>query len=202
MNKTLKLTAALTLMTLVVSSSAFAESRPRRDTNGHRYDSRVVTVEGRIRDLDRDRNGIVIRLDRGGYVLYASRDVEVYARSRHGHSSLRQLERGDHIRATGQAGSRGMRVDTITLVREEDDRRDRDDRTIRGVVQSVDPSRNMVLLREARSGRVIAVDLRNAERNDRGRPNDLVRVHRGDRMTVSGDWRSNGRFEAERYRVN
>jgi len=201
--QTLKLTAALTLMTLVVSSSAFAETRPRRDTKAYRYDSRVVTVEGRIRDLDRDRNGIVIRLDRGGYVLFASRDVEVYARSRRGHSSLHQLERGDHIRATGQLRSRGMRVDTITLVREEDDRRDRDDHRLRGVVQSVDPWRRMVLLREDRSGRVIAVDLRDAERDDRrGRWNDLHNVHRGDRMIVSGDWRSNGRFEGERYRVS
>jgi hypothetical protein len=210
MNKTQKLTAALALVTLLVSSSAFAESRPRRDTYGSRYDSRVVTVEGRIRDLDRDRNGIVIRLDRGGYALFASRDTEVYSRSNRGRSSLRQLERGDHIRATGQVRSRGtMRVDTITLVREEDDRRDRDDRTLRGVVQSVDPSRRIVFLRDDRSDRVIEVDLRNAERNDRrwdnerdSRWNDLNRVHRGDRMRVSGDWRSNGRFEGERYDVS
>ena len=214
MNKSLKLAAALTLVTLLVSSSAFAETRPRRDTDRDRYDTRVVSVDGRIRDIDRDRNGIVIRLDRGGYVLYASRDTEVYSRTERGRSSLRQLERGDRIRATGQVGSRGMmRVHTITLVREEDDRRDRNDRTLRGVVDSVDPSRRIVWLREDRSGRVVEVDLRDAERNDRSwdnenrddrrrQWNDLSRVRRGDRMTISGDWRSNGRFEGERYNVS
>lgn len=213
MNKTLKLTAALSLMTLLVASSAFAESRPRRDTYRIRHDSRVVTVEGRIADLDRNRNGIVIRLDRGGYVLFASRDTEVYSRARRGRTGLRQLERGDRIRATGQAGSRGrMRVGTITLVREEDDRRDRNDRTLRGVVQSVDVSRRIVWLRDDRSGRVMEVDLRGAERNDfrwdnddrddrRRRWQDLSQLRRGDRMTVRGDWRSDGRFEGERYDI-
>lgn len=209
MNKTLKLTAAVTLMILVAASSAFAESRPRRDTSRIRHDSRMVTVEGRIRDLDRGRNGIVIRLDRGNYMLYASRDVDVYARTQRGRTSVRQLERGDHIRATGRVGSRGMRVETITLLREEDDRRDRNDRTLRGVVHSVDASRRMVMLLDDRSGRSIEVDLRDAERNDRRwdndsdhRWNDLSHVRRGDRMTIRGDWRSNGRFEGERYNVS
>jgi hypothetical protein len=213
MNKTLKLTAALSLVTLLVASSAFAESRPRRDTYGGRHVARVITVEGHISDLDRDRNGIVIRLDRGGYVLFASRDTEVYSRARRERTGLRQLERGDRIRATGQAASRGrMRVDTITIVREEDDRRDRNDRTLRGVVQSVDASRRIVWLHDDRSGRVIEVDLRRAERNDfrwdnddrddrRRRWHDLSQLRRGDRMTVQGDWRSDGRFEGERYDI-
>lgn len=215
MNKTMKFTTVLSLLTLLVASSAFAESRPRRDTDTGRYGSRVVSIEGRIRDLDRDRNGLVIRLDRGGYLLFASRDTEVYARSQRGRrGSLRQLERGDRIRATGQLGGRGaVYADTITVLREEDDRWDRNDHTLRGVVEDVDPSRRVVWLREDRSGRVVEVDLRDAERNDRSwdnedrddrrrRWNDLSRIRRGDRMSVRGEWRGNGRFEGQRYNVS
>jgi hypothetical protein len=208
MNKRQLLATVLTVATVLGTASAFAETRHRGETNL----VRAVTVEGRIRDIDWNRNQMVIRLDRSGYVLVASPRTDVYSRARR-NTSLRDLERGDSIRATGRVESRGtMYVDSITLVREEDDRRDRDDRTLRGVVTSVDASRRIVWLREDRSGRTIEVDLRNAERDDRSwsndvdrdarrRWNDLSRVSRGDRMTVSGDWRSNGRFEGERYNV-
>ena len=190
MNKSLKLTAALTTVVLLVASSAFAETRHRGETDSYRNGSRNVSVEGRIRDIDRDRNGFVIQLDRGGYELLVSSNLS---------RTVRRLDRGDVVRASGTLDSRGtMFVDRITLVRD-DDRWDRNDRTLRGVVDSVDFGRRIVWVREDRSGRVVAVDLRDADAKDR---RDERRIRRGDRITARGEWRGNARFDAERYDID
>jgi hypothetical protein len=207
MKKSLQLTASMTLVTLLVSSSAFAETRHLGETDSYRNGSRSVSVEGRIRDIGRDRNGFVIRLDRGSYELFVSPQLG---------RSVRNLDRGDVIRAYGRIDSRGtMLVDDLTLMRNAD-RNDRNDHSVRGVVQSVDISRRVVSVRDDRSGRIILVDLRNAERNDRrwdndqrddrrdtrqDRWNDLTRIRRGDRLSARGEYRGNGRFEAERYNL-
>ncbi len=208
MNKMLKLTATLSLATMLLSPSAFAETRHRNETNIVRVRSRIVTVEGRIADIDRDRNGLLIRLDRNGAVLYATPQTDVYLGSRRtGNGGLRQLDRGDVIRATGSVGARGtIYLDTITLVR--NDRSDnRNDRTVRGVVQSIDVSQRTVWVRDDQSGRTVAVDLRDAERNDRrwdnersDRWSDIRNIRRGDRIIVRGQWRGSV-FEADRYDV-
>lgn len=188
MNKSLKLTAALTFVVLLFTSSAFAETRHRGETDSYRNGSHDVSVEGRIRDIDRDRNGFVIQLDRGAYTLLVSSDLR---------RTVQHLDRGDVVRASGALDSRGrMFVDRITLIR--DDAWDRNDRTLRGVIDSVDSSRRTVFVREDRSGRVVAVDLRGADNRDR----DDRRIRRGDRITVSGAWRGNTRFDAERYDVD
>ena len=210
MNKMLKLTATLSLATMLLSPSAFAETRHRNETNVMRARSRLVTVEGRIRDIDRDRTGLLIRLDRNNAVLYASPQTDVYLGSRRtGNGGIRQLDRGDVIRATGSLGARGtIYLDTITLVRNDrSDRNDRYDRTVRGVVQSIDVSRRTVWVRDDQSGRAVAVDLRDAERNDRrwdndrdDRWSDIRNIRRGDRIIARGEWRG-GVFEADRYDV-
>lgn len=205
MNRTRNLAALLTLVTLLGTASLFADNRHRETTNGrygHGQHARRVTVEGRIHDIDRERNGFVIRLDRGRQMLIADgrTPVERVSNRRNHRTHVRQLERGDTIRATGTVNARGyVYVERISLLREEDDRRDRDDTYLRGRVQSVDRG-GVVWVEEERSGRVIAVDTRRVDRNDRRY--DVDDLRRGDRITVRGDWRRDGRFEAERVEVD
>ncbi|HEX9982898.1 MAG TPA: hypothetical protein VGF69_06525 [Thermoanaerobaculia bacterium] len=124
MNKTLKLAAAALLFATTLSPSLFADSRHRDTTYGDRYerrDSRREVLEGRIRDIDRERNGFVIRLT-SGRTLFAPYNVDVDARRRG--ASVRTLERGDYIRVQGRYVDRGVLLASeIDLLREEDDRR-------------------------------------------------------------------------------
>lgn len=200
MNRTKKL-AALTVLALTLATpSLSADNRRRGTTDGWRMGSNQghrVSVEGVIRDIDRNRNEFVIRLDRGNYVLVAEPDTRIEAVSnRRGRAHVRQLERGDVIRANGNVNRGRMYVDRITLVREEDDRRDADDRLLTGTVQSVDRRGNVIWVELYRSNRVVAVDVRRVDRTSRRF--DVHDVRRGDRITIRGDWQRNGRFEAER----
>jgi hypothetical protein len=204
-----KLAAITALAAMLAVPSLFADNRRQETTDGWRAgssQSRRVTVEGRIRDIDRDRNEFVIRLDtRGsgsGYELVAEADLRVETASyNRGRTGVRQLERGDEIRAIGSIGRGGrVYVDRITLVREEDNRRDADDRYLAGRVKSTDRRAELVWIEEQRTGRLVAVDVRHADRSSRRF--DIDDVRRGDRITVRGDWQRNGRFEAERVEVD
>jgi hypothetical protein len=197
------LMAIVAVVMTLTTASLFADSRHRDSTDGRNnagYHMRGTTVEGRIRDIDRERNGFVIRLDRGDRVLYADFDTRVDSVSgRHHRTHVRQLERGDYVRVSGRSARGGIFVEHITLVREEDDRGGRDDAWLSGIVQSVDRRQNLIWVEEARSRRVIAVDVRKADRRDSRYDADDIR--RGDRITVRGDWRRDGRFEAESIEI-
>lgn len=193
------LVAIVAVVATFGTASLFADSRHRNSTDGRnhgRYEMRGVTVEGRIVDIDRTRNEFVMRLDRGGYVVYAERDTRVESVSgRHRRARVRELERGDYVRIFGRGERGSLYAGRITLVREEDDRGGRDDARLSGIVQSVDRRQGVIWVEEARSRRVIAVDVRRADNRDYRYDADDVR--RGDRITVRGDWRRDGRFEAE-----
>jgi hypothetical protein len=182
--KTTKQLAAITaLIATLATPSLFAENRRHDATDdwrGRSNHSRNIAVEGRVSDIDRNRNEIVIRLDRGNYVLIADRNT----------SGLRSVERGDFIRATGSVDRGRMYVDRISELRDEDHRGGRDDRYLSGVVQRVDRRANVAWVQLERSNRVVAIE---------GRRVDDLR--RGDRITARGDWQRNGRFEAERIDV-
>lgn len=78
-----------------------------------------------------------------------------------------------------------------------DDRyeRRRDDRDfLSGVVERVDYRRGVVLLRDRRGGRPIAVEM--MRRRSRGI--DIEDLRRGDYVTFAGDWSRGGVFEAWR----
>jgi hypothetical protein len=205
MNATKKLAAIAVVAMTLATPSLFADNRRQETTDGWRgrsHNARQVTVEGRIRDIDRDRNQFVIRLDRGAYVLVADAQTRVEAISnRRGRTNVRQLERGDSIRAIGDLDRGGrVSIERITLVREEDARRDADDRYLTGVVQSVDRRGEVLWVEVQRTGRVVAVDVRRVDRNSRRF--DVDDLRRGDRITVRGDWQRNGRFEAERVEID
>jgi tRNA(Ile2) C34 agmatinyltransferase TiaS len=188
MNSTKKLAAITALVAALATPSLFADNRRPETTDawrGRSNDSRRVTVTGRIRDIDRDRNGFVIRLDRGGYTLVVNdaRDA-------------RRLDRGDEIRATGSVDRGRMYVDRISLLRDDDS----NDRSLRGIVTQVDRRGNVVWVELERAGRVVAIDVRRVDRNSRRY--DVDDLRRGDRITVRGEWQRNGRFEAERVDVD
>jgi hypothetical protein len=198
MKKTWNFVAAMTLLTTLAAPSLFAEPRPREQTQHEDWrvrSLRVISVEGRIRDIDRERNGFVIRLDRGRQTLFVPRNAAVRASHAGNRSSVRALEEGDFIRATATLDSQGrLYVTAIDLLREEDDRADRDDRRLSGVVESVDRFRATLRIRDDRSGRSIVVDAREA--------GSLDGLRRGDRVRLRGDWRRDGRFEAERIQLD
>ena len=205
MNATKKLAAIAAMAVTLMTPSLFADNRRPEATDewrGRGNHARHVTVQGRISDIDRDRNQFVIRLDRGGYVLFAAPQTRVEtASNRRGRTSLRQLERGDAIRAVGTVDRGGrMKVDRITLIREEDDRGGADDRYLTGIVQSVDRRGEVLWVEVQRTGRIVAVDVRRVDRNSRRI--DVDDLRRGDRITVRGDWQRNGRFEAERVEID
>jgi hypothetical protein len=205
MNATKKLAAIAVVAMTLATPSLFADNRRPQTTDewrGRENHARQVTVQGRINDIDRDRNQFVIRLDRGGYVLFAAPQTRVETVSnRRGRTNMRQLERGDSIRAVGTVDRSGrMKVDRITLIREEDDRGGVDDRLLTGIVQSVDRRGEVLWVQVERTGRVVAVDVRRVDRNSRRV--DVDDLRRGDRISVRGDWQSNGRFEAERVEID
>ncbi len=205
MNATKKLAAIAVVAMILGVPSLFADNRRQQTTDewrGRENNARQVTVQGRISDIDRDRNQFVIRLDRGGYVLFAAPQTRVEtASNRRGRTNVRQLERGDSIRAAGTVDRNGrMKVDRITLIREEDDRGGADDRILTGIVQSVDRRGEVVWVEVQRTGRVVAVNVRRVDRNSRRF--DVDDLRRGDRISVRGDWQSNGRFEAERVEID
>lgn len=76
-------------------------------------------------------------------------------------------------------------------------------RYITGTVHRVDYRRGILYVRDDYSRRLIRVDadrLDYGRRSRRGRSIDLYDLRRGDRVTLSGEWRRNGLFEA--YRID
>lgn len=201
MKKTQKFMAIAIAVATLATPSLFADSRHRDRTNDdwrHARNERRVTVEGRIRSIDQERNGFVIRLN-GGETVFAARNIEVQGYGRNRTNRVRDLDRGDRIRVTGVVEARNMLyVDRIDLLRDDDDRHDRnhDARHITGTVQNVELSRGLLWLRDDRSGRVVEVRVRHRERDDAAR--DLDDLRRGDRITVGGEFQRNGEFEADR----
>lgn len=71
-------------------------------------------------------------------------------------------------------------------------------RYLTGTVLRVDYRRGILMMRDDSSRRVLRVDADRLERR-RSRSVDLFDLRRGDRVTLVGDWRRNGMFEA--YRI-
>lgn len=192
MKSTLRLSAILTLIAALAAPSLFADSRHRGRTYDRNDRGRTITIEGRVRDIDRERNGFVIELARNDYRLFVDEDAR---------RSVRRLDRGDYVRAYGFVDERSdiVYVRSIELLRDDDDRRGgRDSRYLSGTVQSVDRRSGTLILREDRTGRIVNVQVRRNERDDAWR--DLDDLRRGEYVTVGGELQRNGRFEADTIR--
>jgi hypothetical protein len=202
--------AAAAAAAALLSTSAFAETRHQnetwrdRDRDGDRdrgsygrsyRDNDRVTLEGRIRSIDRDRDRYRVQLDRGSYSFYVpqhqirnrARDFRVGASIR-----LGGVFRGGyiHVDVIDWPGNGGYYDDR------HDDRYGYDRGTVRGYVDRVDYRRANIRLRV--DGRFITVDM--DQRYDRSnRRVDVNDLRRGDYVEIAGRWSRGGLFEG--YRI-
>lgn len=198
-------------LALLLAASAFAEGRPqdrtwrdgdrrgdreeRRDdrwerrSGSHRQyrDDERVRSQGRIRRYARERGGYRLWLDTAPHAFWVPeahwrRDWRVGV-----HVDIGGVFRGGTVYSDAYGDRYGDRYD---------DRYDRrDDRdSVRGYVDRVDYRRETLVLRDLRTGRAIAVDMRAA---DHGRSRlDLRDIRRGDRVTLVGHWNRRDVFAA------
>jgi hypothetical protein len=204
MKRTRNLIAAAVALTTLVGTSAFAESRRqdgtsrdgsnrgsvdsdrRNDSNRSYRDNDRVTIQGRVSNFARERDGYRVYLDRGGdsYWVPSSR------------LGGRNLSVGINVSLGGVFRGGMIYVDDLGWP----DRGYSDvvqDHTVRGVVDRVDDRRGILEVRDESSGRRVTVDMVRADR--RGRVG-LDGLRRGDYVTISGGWSRGGIFEA--YRVD
>jgi Ni/Co efflux regulator RcnB len=209
--KTTKTVLAATALTLLTASSLFAQQRGddrRRDNSNNnnnrtqvtqrqpshdsRNDSRNgsssyrdnqrVNTSGKVTSLSHERDGYRVQLDRGreSYWIPATR--------MRNHNNLRV---GVSIVLGGIF--RGGRIDVDAVNWPGD--RGSNDNYVRGTVERIDLRSDVLLLRDANTGRTIEVDMRDTRRSSRVDLNDL---RRGDFIEVSGDWARGGTFLADR----
>lgn len=192
-------TAGAGALALMMAMPAFAASRNDRDDrsrttqsqNRDRGSSRTyrdnerVQVQGRVSSFSRERDGYRVYLDRGRDSYWVPNS---YFRSRG-----RDLRVGISIGLAGIFRGGAIYVDAVSWP---GDRGYRDDGyygrdSLAGTVVNIDRRADYAEVRDARSGRVVRVDFRDA-RDRRLTVDDL---RRGDYVELSGNW-SGGYFEA------
>jgi hypothetical protein len=209
----------------LLATSTFAEDRPhnqsgdwrrdgrheqrddrRDDRRNDRYNERRnLSAQGRITNLQRERDGYRVQLDRGNQWYYVPGSAWKSNRGRNVDVRI-----GVSIRlGGGYYDDRGyIHCDDAYI---DDDygygRNDgygRDgyghrERYLTGYVQRVDYRRDVLELRDERSGRSITVDMRRVDRrsNRRGRGIDVNDLRRGDYIELSGQWLRGHVFEAD-----
>ena len=209
MNRIKQFGAVLTVAALFATST-FAEDRHRngsgdwRNGRNERRDDRGrrdLSAQGRISNMQRDRDGYRVQLDRGSQWYYVPSSA---FRSNRGGRNF-DLRVGVSIRlGGGYYDDRGYISCNDAYV---DDAYYRDggsgyDRgVVRGTVQRVDYRRNVLEVRDERSGRYVTVDMRSAERRGRrSRGVDVSDLRRGDYIELEGQWLRGNVFEA--YRID
>jgi hypothetical protein len=188
---------------LLLGTSAFADSRPLfatvsvadqgRDYERRDHDRRNVTIEGRVTRITPERQGYRVVLDRGDHEFWV-RDLNM---GTHGHGALRigvniriggfyeprygyvvadnydWLDEGPVVRGPGS----GYR--TAILINGRIDRIDR---------------REQTLWLRLDDGRMINVDMTRNDHHWNNRRVDIDDLHRGDRVTLSGNWTGRNLF--------
>jgi hypothetical protein len=190
-------------LTLLLSTSAFADSRhqdqtyrPAADRNQsstqRRYrENERITMQGKVTSFARENNGYRLRLDRDNSSFWVP---DSYFRN---HTS--DLRVGVSLSLGGVFRGGSVYVDAVTwpegygTVRG-NNRGSYNDVLVRGVVDRVDARRSVVWLRDDRSRKVIEVDMHGERRGGL----NIADLRRGDRVEVSGDWTRNGIFDANR----
>lgn len=188
-------TAAVMVVAASVSTSAFADWRNRDETFRHDRggyenrdrdyrDNERVTVEGRISNMTRERDGYRMQLDRSNHSFWVAE----------------RSARGNNLRiglpvSLGGIFRRGLVY--VDVIGYPDTRRDANRVFVRGYVSDVDYRRGVLYVRDDASRRVITVNASRLERESRRF--DLDDLRRGDYVDVYGDWGSRGTLEA--YRV-
>lgn len=192
--------AGVGVAALLLGTSAFADSRPLfatvsvvdqgRDYDRHDHDRRNVTIEGRVTRITPERRGYRVVLDHGEYAFWV-RDLSI---GRYGHGALRV---GVNIRIGGVYEPRYGYViaDSYDWLDEGPAPRPvyREAVLLRGRVDRID-RRDQTLWLHLEDGRVINVDMTRNDRHWNNRRFDLDDLHRGDRVTLSGNWTGRNMF--------
>lgn len=212
MKKIKQFGAVVAAMTMFAAST-FADDRPRngsdwrngrgddrgwerRDERHRDRGARNLSAQGRITNLYREHGGYRIQLDRGSQWYYVPQSA--WSRHRGRNADLRI---GVSVRlGGGYYDDRGWihcsDIDSI------DDYGYRDryrDHFVSGIVRRIDYRRDVLELRDERTGRSITVDARRADRRNR-RGIDLADIRRGDYVELEGSWVRGNVFEA--YRID
>jgi len=188
--------AGIAAAALIFGTSAFADSRPLfatvavtdqgRDYDRRDHDRRNVQIEGRVTRITPEREGYRVVLDHGDYAFWV-RDLNA---GRHGHGALRV---GINIRIGGFYEPRYGYViaDTYDWLDEGPVVREPGYRAavlIHGTIDRINRREETLWLR-LDDGRMVSVDMTRNDRHwNRDRGIDIVDLHRGDRVTLSGSW--------------
>ncbi len=155
------------------------QSRGRVDQANTYRENQRANISGRVQSFNRERDGYRVNLDSGSYWIPESRFGNRARDLRVGVSlSLGGIYRGGvfGIDAVSWPASSGYGYDQGY---------------VRGVVQQVDYQSGMLTLRDASTGRLFEVDMREA---------GGAQLGRGDYVTLSGQWIQGNVFAA--YRVD
>lgn len=206
MRKINSLRAVIAAATIVIGASAFAESRPQneswrdrdRDRNGSYegidrayHDNDRVTLEGRVTSFQRESAGYRVQLGSSNYWFFLS---ESHLRNR------RDFRVGISVRLSGVFHGGTIFVDSVSYPNGYgyDDGYDRpcaDYRdAVRGVIDRIDYRRDLLVVRDERTGRFVTVEMRLTDPCGRIDADDL---RRGDFVELWGGW-SSGTFVAHR----
>ena len=208
--------AVLAAMTMFAAST-FADERPRngsdwrggnrgsdrnRESDRHeRRDdrgARNLSAQGRITGLHRENGGYRIQLDRGNQWYFVPQSA--WSRNRGGRNL--DLRVGVSIRlGGGYYDNRGyIYCDDVDYIDDGYGYRDRyRDNFVSGTVRRIDYRRDVIELREERTGRIVTVDARRADRRNR-RGVDVSDLRRGDYVELEGNWVRGNVFQA--YRID
>jgi hypothetical protein len=173
------------------NNSRADNSRNNGQRNGSYRDNDRVTLQGRVTSFSRENNGYRVNLDRGGSPFWVP---ESYFRNR---GRGRDLRVGVSISLGGIFRRGSVYVDAVNWPDDGygyGDYGNYGNDYVSGVVDRVDFRRATVWLRDARSGRLVEVDMR-SDRNGRLNLDDL---RRGDYVELSGGWARGDIFVADR----
>lgn len=171
--------------------------------DGRRGDNRsAISGEGRIRSINREGNGYRLQIE-GNNRSFFLPEMNIRNAPR-GRGRAADLRVGVSIRLGGYLDPRGyVYADSCDWVSDYGYNNDNYSNNgyrssyVSGVVTAVDYRRNVMELRDGRSGRYVTVAmLRNDGR--RNRRIDLDDLRRGDRVTLAGEWGRGDVFQAWR----
>lgn len=180
-----KLTALLTIaMALLAALPAAASQRDRTDDR-NRYDraDRRVSVDGRVRSVSRERDGVRVYLDRGNYSFFVPASI----------IGRRQFRVGMEVRLAGVLRAGTVWVDDVGWPMDGQ----LADAIVVGRVERLNPFEQRMVVRDER-GKLIDVDARSLGSDERRSHRlDFSDVRRGQRVTLRGRW-ERGTFRASR----
>ncbi|MBV9497073.1 MAG: hypothetical protein JOZ54_22735 [Acidobacteria bacterium] len=192
-------------LALLLTTSAFADSRPQNQTfqlaANHNYqtiryrENQRLTVQGKVTSFNRENGGYRLRIDRD--------DSSFWVPDSYFRNHTNDLRVGVSLSLGGVFRGGSVYVDAVNWPNgygyndgyNNGNRGGvRNDVLLRGVVDRVDFRSATVWVRDNASRRIIEVDMR-GERRGRININDL---RRGDRVDITGDWTRSGLFIANR----